>query len=372
MYLESNYFSFQIAIKNGLIHNWGLVEFQTSQEAETTLEALQGENIQGKPVRVQFCIPGVHAINIYMAFVNNPMDAVQERKALLDEAPTSKVYEQLHSLAKHNPWFVANLQSIMASSSMAMPPQLANVPPKTAPAAKPDPAQAALILFLAGKVAAKGSPDQTANLVQSIVKQMALGTKASEILRSVVGVKNADNEADLIQAAINMSKGPELATAKPKSDKCPLLNELLYKSFQAKLAKEQKMQQKKSSPMLATSPTSSSSSSSMSSTCNSNNNNPPLVNLPFQFATANDILTVQPPQVPSYPYLYYPQLLQSPTTWPQQYPGLVQQQQPHNDTTALAIMMQQYQLQAAGFGVKRAAAPVMYAPCTAEKRMKLA
>jgi hypothetical protein len=39
----------------------------------------------------QFCIPGLHAINIYMNFINNPMDAFSEKKALLEEAPSSKV-----------------------------------------------------------------------------------------------------------------------------------------------------------------------------------------------------------------------------------------------------------------------------------------
>ena len=113
-----------------MIQNWGLVEYESEAEAEATMQALEGETIDGKnPIRVQFCIPGVHAINIYMAFVNNPMDAVQEKKALLDEAPSSKVYDQLHSLAKHNPWFVANLQNIMASSALTSQPGL----PKTGP-----------------------------------------------------------------------------------------------------------------------------------------------------------------------------------------------------------------------------------------------
>ena len=143
------------------------------------MQALEGETIDGlNPIRVQFCIPGVHAINIYMAFVNNPMDAVQEKKALLEEAPSSKVYDQLNSLAKHNPWFVANLHTIMASSAgggggaggQQQPP----LPPLKIPAAsatspsstsQADPAQAALILLLAGKVA-QGPPDQTASLLQ--------------------------------------------------------------------------------------------------------------------------------------------------------------------------------------------------------------
>ena len=145
------------------------------------MQALEGETIDGHhPIRVQYCIPGVHAINIYMAFVNNPMDAISEKKALLEEAPSSKVYDQLNSLAKHNPWFVANLHNIMVSSGKGsgggangqghqqghapMPPlKLASLPPSSSSQA--DPAQAALILLLAGKVA-QGPPDQTASLLQ--------------------------------------------------------------------------------------------------------------------------------------------------------------------------------------------------------------
>ncbi len=146
------------------------------------MQAPEGETIDGlHPIRVQYCIPGVHAINIYMAFVNNPMDAISEKKALLEETPSSKVYDQLNSLAKHNPWFVANLHNIMVSSGKGsgggangqgqgqqghapLPPlKLAALPPSSSSQA--DPAQAALILLLAGKVA-QGPPDQTASLLQ--------------------------------------------------------------------------------------------------------------------------------------------------------------------------------------------------------------
>ena len=68
-----------------------------------------------------------------------------------------------------------------------------------------DPAQAALILLLAGKVA-KGPTEQTSNLLQGIVKQMTNGVKASEILRTILPSSNTShNEADLIQTAINMA-----------------------------------------------------------------------------------------------------------------------------------------------------------------------
>ena len=65
---------FQIALKNGIIQNWGLVEFNTAEEAQATMDALNGHSLQGHKIRVQFCIPKIHAINIYMNFVNNPME----------------------------------------------------------------------------------------------------------------------------------------------------------------------------------------------------------------------------------------------------------------------------------------------------------
>jgi RNA recognition motif-containing protein len=56
---ENNCFSisrhifFQIAMKNGVIQKWGLVEFQNSSEAETTMDLLNGQLVNGHPIRVQ-------------------------------------------------------------------------------------------------------------------------------------------------------------------------------------------------------------------------------------------------------------------------------------------------------------------------------
>ena len=83
-------------MKNGVIQKWGLVEFNTGEEAETTLEKINGhEIVAGNNIRVQFCIPGVHAINIYMNFVNNPMDTMAERKALMEDSPSVKVSREI-------------------------------------------------------------------------------------------------------------------------------------------------------------------------------------------------------------------------------------------------------------------------------------
>ena len=83
---------------------------------------------------------------------------------------------------------------------------------------------------------------------------MSSGVNATEILRGII--KPQQNE-DLIQIAIKMATNPEKnnnevsklspitnpengSPQKPSGDKCPLLMELLYKSFQARLAKEQR------------------------------------------------------------------------------------------------------------------------------------
>ena len=493
-----------------MIHNWGLVEFQTSQEAEDTFQILQGQTLQDQPIRVQYCIPGVHAINIYMAFVNDPMDAVQERKALLDETPSSKVYEQLNALAKQNPWFVANLQTIMASSAMTNPvPFCTSIKTGSGTGsnsmASADPAQAALILFLAGQVS-KGPTEQTNHLLQGIVKQMTNGVKASEILRTILPASNpSHNEADLIQTAINMagtnsnnspntststtvvasstsstvvssssmsppsvtsSLSPNNEPAKTaRSDKCPLLMEMLYKSFQAKLAKEQRLklalkEQQQQNSLKSSLKISSSSMTSSNSPCTSNmtkagsnsysvssvpsslasstvnNNNqaatvvsPPnfanFANLqnnhvasthnasmaaseaalaaammqttPFLFSP-DQLLTVQaapaPQQVPqqtvpAYPnfpansqlasyFPYYSQMINpaaaaaglwsfpATPTHHQATPTLIHQTTPNEAAQLMIPNVMQYN----HVGVKRAAAPVMYA--NVEKRMKLA
>ena len=64
----------QIAQKNGVIQQWGLVEYNSADEAERTMDVLQDATLDDTKIRVQYCIPNIHAITIYMSFVNNPMD----------------------------------------------------------------------------------------------------------------------------------------------------------------------------------------------------------------------------------------------------------------------------------------------------------
>lgn len=72
-----------------------------------------------------------------------------------------QVYDQLNSLAQKNPWFVQSLQKIMSSVSNQDQSLLSKLIPTTrepltlassSPTNGGDPAQAALILLLAGKI----------------------------------------------------------------------------------------------------------------------------------------------------------------------------------------------------------------------------
>ena len=87
-------------MKNGVVQDWGLVEFFDAMEAEETQARIHGHRIGGQPIRVQYCLPGVNAINIYMSVVNARESS---KKALMDDAPTSSVYSQLQKLSTQNP-----------------------------------------------------------------------------------------------------------------------------------------------------------------------------------------------------------------------------------------------------------------------------
>ena len=112
------------------------------------------------------------------------------------------------------------------------------------------------------------SPTEVISIFQGIVKQMSNGVNATEILRGMI--KPQHNE-DVIQSAIKMASLPSVVASEAQSmnstsrsatittnagsssggsinstnqnnkDKCPLLMELLYKSFQARLAKENRL-----------------------------------------------------------------------------------------------------------------------------------
>ena len=49
----------------GVIQDWGLVEFMEPEDTEATQMKLNGRRIRDQQIRIQYCIPGVRAINIH-------------------------------------------------------------------------------------------------------------------------------------------------------------------------------------------------------------------------------------------------------------------------------------------------------------------
>lgn len=60
-------------MKNGALQDWGLVEFLEAEDAEETVACLNNFKIRGHSIRLQYCVPGVRAINIYMKILNDPV-----------------------------------------------------------------------------------------------------------------------------------------------------------------------------------------------------------------------------------------------------------------------------------------------------------
>ncbi|CAG7822372.1 unnamed protein product [Allacma fusca] len=102
----------QIALKNGCPLDWGLVEFTGEDDAERTQQNLDGFVLHGHSIRVAYYIPGVRAINLYLKLLNDGGSS-KGKSALLPDPPAPAVFQQLQSLAKQNPVFAQNLQSII-------------------------------------------------------------------------------------------------------------------------------------------------------------------------------------------------------------------------------------------------------------------
>merc|ERR1719471_1443141 len=179
----------QIAQKNGVLQDWGLVEYNTAEEAEATMETLRDAKLDDINIRVQYCIPNIHAINIYMSFVNNPMERV-EKKALMDETPSKDVYHQLQSLSKQNPWFVQSLQSIMTQNILAednpsmKPSQSPDAPTGESPASVSN--HAVLALLLAAYLKPSHGVQQGTASLSNLIKQLESGTSAIELLKNAL------------------------------------------------------------------------------------------------------------------------------------------------------------------------------------------
>jgi len=175
----------QIAQKNGVIQEWGLVEYNSAEEAETTMDALHDATLDETKIRVQYCIPNIHAINIYMSFVNNPLDNRVEKKALMDECPSKDVYHQLQSLSKQNPWFVQSLQSIMTQNILAED-CLPHLPPMPEASDPQISNQAVLALLLAAYLKPQQGVQQGTASLSNLIKQLESGTSAIDLLKNAL------------------------------------------------------------------------------------------------------------------------------------------------------------------------------------------
>eukprot|EP00090_Calanus_glacialis_P028706 TRINITY_DN46070_c0_g1_i1.p1 TRINITY_DN46070_c0_g1~~TRINITY_DN46070_c0_g1_i1.p1 ORF type:complete len:666 (-),score=138.11 TRINITY_DN46070_c0_g1_i1:710-2707(-) len=201
----------QIAQKNGVIQEWGLVEYNSAEEAETTMDALHDATLDDTKIRVQYCIPNIHAINIYMSFVNNPLDNRVEKKALMDDCPSKDVYSQLQSLSKQNPWFVQSLQSIMTQNILAEDclPHLPPIPEASDPQISN---QAVLALLLAAYLKPQHGLQQGTASLSSLIKQLESGTSAIDLLKNALvplatqtPLVQSSQQSDSLQNSANRS-----------------------------------------------------------------------------------------------------------------------------------------------------------------------
>lgn len=242
----------QIAQKNGVLQDWGLVEYTSADQSEETMTKISETILDGVKIRVQYCIPNVHAINIYMNFINNPLDKSHEKKALLDETPSKDVYNQLEALTKQNPSFVQSLNSIMTTNNMKNGLQNTNFLAKAEDNSSGQ-TSAMLALLLASYL--QKPPDGISGLT-NLVKQLEAGTPAQDLLRSALSAKDInrpdqrtanDGISGLLSAMTNIVGGntPQQPLASVKrsheqvNTKSPQLTNMLYSSFQAKVNKQQ-------------------------------------------------------------------------------------------------------------------------------------
>ncbi|XP_046405940.1 ribonucleoprotein PTB-binding 1-like [Ischnura elegans] len=108
----------QIALKNGCPQNWGLVEYNSAEDAEHAQVSLNGYQLKGKNIRISYYIPGVRAINLYLKLLND--SGGQGKSALLPDPPAPAVFQQLQNLAKQNPIFAQNLQYIILTQILSL------------------------------------------------------------------------------------------------------------------------------------------------------------------------------------------------------------------------------------------------------------
>lgn len=55
--------------------DWGLVEYNTAEDAERAQSELNGHILRGHSIRITYYIPGVRAINLFLKLLNEPVMA---------------------------------------------------------------------------------------------------------------------------------------------------------------------------------------------------------------------------------------------------------------------------------------------------------
>ncbi|KAL5237531.1 hypothetical protein ACI65C_004941 [Semiaphis heraclei] len=101
----------QIALKNGCPLDWGLVEYNTAEDAERAQSELNGHTLRGHNIRITYYIPGVRAINLFLKLLNEPSKS--KCGGLLPDPPQEVIEQSLQNLSKQNPIFAQNLQNII-------------------------------------------------------------------------------------------------------------------------------------------------------------------------------------------------------------------------------------------------------------------
>ncbi|XP_050435252.1 ribonucleoprotein PTB-binding 2-like [Adelges cooleyi] len=114
----------QIALKNGCPLDWGLVEYNSAEDAERAQSELDGHVLRGQKIRITYYIPGVRAINLFLKLLNEPSKS--KCGGLLPDPPKEVIEQSLQNLSKQNPIFAQNLQNIIFNQIKAsqMAPEL--------------------------------------------------------------------------------------------------------------------------------------------------------------------------------------------------------------------------------------------------------
>lgn len=73
---QANFVSPQVALRNGCPQDWGLVEFNSADDAEQTMLTADKVQLKGHNIRVSYYIPGVRAINLYLKLLNENVSSI--------------------------------------------------------------------------------------------------------------------------------------------------------------------------------------------------------------------------------------------------------------------------------------------------------